>query len=417
MKVCMLTSSYPRYAGDIAGTFIQALASKLVELGHEIHVVAPDDETVGVSSEQTVAGVVEHRFRYAPLRCMRVLGYARSLEADRRLRSSTYLAIGPYLLSAHATLTKLTERLGVDIIHAHWVLPNGPVARRVAQVTGRPLITSLHGSDVYLAERNRWFSKAARYALKGSDWVTACSGNLRDRAVRIGATASNSVVIPYGVDMDRFTVRQPQANVLRRSFGVSEGELVILALGRFVHKKGFQDLIAALPSIVDAVPGVKLILAGDGDLRKHYLDQIHSLGVEASVLLPGRVASDDVPGIMAIADVFVMPSITDSEGNVDGLPNVVLEAMAAGKPVVATRVGGLSELIEHGKTGMLVPERSPQCLSREIIKLLSDPEARENVGNRGSEHVRKNYNWASAARAFVDLYQHAVEGHRSGLSS
>src|SRR5581483_2310920 len=150
VKVAMLTSSYPRFEGDIAGTFVESLAVEIARLGHDVHVLMPDD---GTPRRAGSPGVHEHRFPYAPHDRLRVMGYAKALEGDRRLRYPAYAMAAPYALAGFAWLERLTARHGCDVVHAHWVLPNGPIGTAVARALARPFVISLPGSDVYLAEK------------------------------------------------------------------------------------------------------------------------------------------------------------------------------------------------------------------------------------------------------------------------
>src|SRR5579884_3625475 len=243
----MLTSSYPRFPGDIAGTFVKSLATHIVQLGHEVHVLAPDDGPVRNRTESgSDGGVAEHRFVYAPNDRLRILGYAKSLEGDRRLRPLAYAMILPYAIVAYTRLRLLAAKYSCDIIHAHWVLPSGPIAAATAKAIGCPLVTSLHGSDVYVAERHRLFRQVARRVLQRSICVTSCSSNLRDRAVRIGANPRSAVVIPYGVSPELFSGTTGAGVALRQRLAIDDSNSVILCLGRLVYKKGFEYLVEAM---------------------------------------------------------------------------------------------------------------------------------------------------------------------------
>jgi len=409
VKICMLASSYPRYEGDIAGTFVKSLAASLVASGQEVHILAPDDGPLGPTARRAdPAGVIEHWFAYAPLQRLRVLGYAKSLEGDRRLRRLAYLMIVPYVIAASARLRSLAVRYRYDLIHAHWALPNGPIAATAARYLHRPLVISLHGSDVYVAEKTRPFRAVAGWGLKQADWVTACSLNLRLRAIKLGAEQDRAVVIPYGVSPAAFERNEPAELGLRRSLGIAESDPLVLALGRLVYKKGFEYLVDAMPKVLEGSPAAKLVLAGDGYLAQELRARAETLQIDKAVRMPGRVPSNQVPTYMAAADVFVVPSVTDVSGNVDGLPNVVLEAMGAGKAVVATRVGGIPEVIANGDTGLLVDERSPDGLARAILHFLANPEERSGCGARARRLVEQELNWTVVAQRFVDVYRAAI---------
>jgi glycosyltransferase involved in cell wall biosynthesis len=405
----MLTSSYPRYEGDIAGTFVKSLATHVARLGHEVHVLAPDD---GRPDERPADpdGVVEHRFPYAPHPRLRVMGYARTLEGDQRLRRLAYAALLPFAASAFAHLVAVATRAGCDLLHAHWVLPNGPIAAAAAVATARPLVLSLHGSDVYVAERNRAFGLAARLAMRRAAAVTACSADLRERALRLGAAPARARVIPYGVDPARFADREADGADLRRRLGIPAGAPLLLAFGRLVPKKGFEHLVDAMPAVLERHPAARLVLGGGGALEAELRSRAARRGVAAALLMPGRIAWTDVPALLAAADLFVLPSVPDAAGNVDGLPNVLLEAMASGRAVVATRVGGVAQVVEDGCHGRLVPPGSPAALAAAIGDLLGRPDERRRLGAAARRRVETELTWRRIAADFVALYATLTPG-------
>ncbi|MGB9879364.1 MAG: glycosyltransferase, partial [Anaerolineae bacterium] len=160
MKIGMMTSSYPRFEGDIAGTFVRSLAESISALGHEVHVLAPYDTAV----KEPHGSVHVHRFRYFVGRRWYLVGYAKSLESDVSLRKIVYLLLPFYTIAAFRELCRLQHLVGLDVIHAHWAVPSGPIAALVARYAHTPLVISLHGSDVFMLERNILARWAAHWA-------------------------------------------------------------------------------------------------------------------------------------------------------------------------------------------------------------------------------------------------------------
>ena len=320
----MVTSSYPRFHGDAVATFMEPIATGVAGLGHRVHLVAP--WTPLWSRGASDGGVTFHLYRYAPTAGLNTFGYAAGLRADVRLRLSA-MAVAPLALTAGWNRARRVVRdTGSTLVHAHWVIPSGVIG---AALPGhRPLVISLHGSDVFVAERHRVAGLAARAAFSRAAWVTACSADLRDRAVRLGARPERTTVVPYGVDTLRFAPSPSLRAEVRATLGIADDVPVVVAVGRLVEKKGFAYLIDAAAALSRNAPTIRLIIAGGGDLEAPLRERARVAGVADRDLFLGTVTHDEVPRLLAAADVAVAPSIRDDAGNVDGLPNSVMEMLA-----------------------------------------------------------------------------------------
>ena len=403
VRICMLTSSYPRHADDGAGSFVRYLAKHLGRLGHEVHVVAPHDG--GNPCPPHDERVAVTFFKYAPSSELRVFGYGRSLRSDVRLRPAVYLALGPFVTSALAAVLRTTTVHRCELIHAHWAVPSGFVGAVMSLALRLPLVVSLHGSDMYLSTTSHVARLGAGMAFRWANAVTACSQDLLDKAIRLGASPATSWVIPYGVEVDAFTRSLDGIERTRQRLGVRKGELVVSAVGRLVTKKGFDYLLRAIPLIERQVQQpLRVILGGDGDLRQDLERLAAEQGVADRVVFTGPLAQSGVADVLAASDVVAVPSIRDDWGNVDGLPVVLLEAMAAGRAVVATRVGGIPMAVRDGENGILVAERSSEELAQAIVRLLESPELRRSLGGSARTSVETHFTWAALAQAYDRVY-------------
>jgi glycosyltransferase involved in cell wall biosynthesis len=423
MKICMLTTSYPKYAGETTAPFIEEIAAGLVRRGHSVHIVAPFHRDIRRAPVER--GVHLHFFRYSPWRALNVWGYAEALRADVGLRGRA-LAAAPLALGASTlALLRLTaegcallERLnvrtfersngGFDLIHAHWVLPNGPPAALVARLRGLPLVVSLHGSDVYLAERAAPLTLAAASAFRVAGAITACSGDLQQRALRLGARPGSVEVIPYGVDPRAFHPDPSAGALVRAELGLPADTPLIVTVSRLVYKKGLTYLLEALPCILARHPRAALLIGGYGDLREELERRAAELGVAANVRFPGQLDRERAARYIGAADVYVVPSIRDQGGNVDGLPNALLEGMGAARPIVASCVAGIPEVIADGQHGLLVPERDSAALAQAITLLLGDRELAGRLGAAARARVLEELTWDATAERFEATYRRAL---------
>jgi glycosyltransferase involved in cell wall biosynthesis len=234
--------------------------------------------------------------------------------------------------------------------------------------------------------------------------VTACSADLAQRAVAIGADPDRTGVVPYGVDAVRFRPA-PQARVaVRQQLGAADNTLLIAAAGRLVRKKGFEYLIDALAT----VPGARLAIAGEGSLRDELERRARDRHVLERVSFLGNRTQDDVAGLFAAADLIVTPSVRDDSGNVDGLPNVVMEALASGTALITTAAGGIGAVVEDDVTAAVIAERDVAALAAAIRRLGADARTRERIGAAARELVERQFGWGQTALQFETAYRHAL---------
>ena len=402
--VVMVASSYPRFPGDSVGTFMEPIAKSVAARGHDVHVVAPWHPLVRRPAQED--GVSFHFYKYAPAPSLNVFGYAAALRADVSLRGAAYVAAPLALAAGWRTARAVARRHRATVMHGHWVIPGGPVA--AAAAPRLPLVISLHGSDVYVAETFAPARFVARRVFARAGAITACSADLGRRAEALGADRARVEVVPYGVDADRFRP-DPLIRAKRRAgLGIASQVPVVFAAGRLVRKKGFEYLIdaaAALP----ASAGILTVIAGAGDLEPELRAQAAASKLDGDrVRFIGNLTQDEVGEWLATADVIVVPSVRDDSGNVDGLPNIVLEALASGTPLVATPAGGIGSVIDHDRTGVIVPERDAAALANAIAVLAADPAKRLALGEAGRAAVKARYGWEFAAARFEAAYDRAL---------
>ncbi len=401
MKILMVTSSFPLFEGDGTAPFIEEIARGVCARGHQVDLVLPAHPRLKRNDE---AGLRFFPFDYAPASGLNVWGYAQSMNADRGFKWKTLL-VAPF--AALATQRAVRRRLGrdaYDIVHAHWVVPGGVLANGPARSAGKPFVISLHGSDVFAAERSSFVGSAARAAFHASGSVTACSSDLRDRAIALGSRAEITRTVPYGVDRHFFSPKPAtteQREAMRERLGASPTQTLVVAVGRLVEKKGFAHLIDALGD----ASNLHLAIVGDGDLRSDLLARAQTARV--SVTLAGRFSRLETAEALTAADIVAVPSVVDSKGNVDGLPNALLEAMAAGRPIVASRVAGIPDVVTDGIEGLLVPPKDAPALRSALLRLAKDTSLREALGSNARLRVERDLTWERVASTLEECYVQA----------
>ncbi len=292
----------------------------------------------------------------------------------------------------------LVKRERVSVVHAHEfdAIVHGWV---VAKYTGIPMVATVHGKNYFWEKaRRRW-----AYRLVSRDaMVVAVSEDLKRFIVEKTGIAAGSVRVIYnGVD-ETIEAQMSDARQFKRDIGIAEADLVVGVVGNLYPVKGHRYLLEALPQVLNVVPNTTVLLIGRGELEVELKAQAKALGVDDKVRFLGL--RDDIPKLLAVMDVFAMPSLSE------GLSIALLEAMAAGKPVVATNVGGNPELVQEGETGYLVPAEHPDALAQALIRLLSDPDVRVKFGGAGKLRVAERFTLPTMAGQYQRNYERLLAG-------
>lgn len=408
MKVCMLTHGYPRFSDDTTAPFIESIAETLQQQEDvEVTVLTPD--TPQFKRSETDSTVNLRTYRYFFPRQFQRLGYSNSLVNDCALKKYVYL-LAPFLfISGIIHLFSLSRKHKFDVIHAHWLLPNGFICAVVNRLLKIPFVITLHGSDIFVSKQNFIFKNMAKWTLKHAAMVTSVTPVFLPELAALGVPEQKRCMIPNGVTPSVFsTPSQRKITEMRETLSIPDDCSVVFALGRIVLKKGFDVLIQALPYIKEKVQDVKVIIGGDGTDLSRLKTLAMELGVSDIVQFPGTINRADVPIYFYLSDLFVLPAVFDPKGNVDGCPIVILEAMACGKPVVSTDISGIPIVVKDGETGLLVKEKNVNDLATAIISLLENPEKREQFGRAGQLRIQQELTWTNTVEQFISIYQQNV---------
>ncbi len=410
MNICLLTHSYPRFPNDITAPFIESIAETLQKSGMNVTVLTPDTPKFArVPTDHTVK---LHPYRYFFPRCLQMLGYSQTLVNDCELKRRVYLLAPFMFLSGIFHLFRLHRKHHFDVIHAHWLLPNGFIGAVLSKVYKLPLVITMHGSDMFVAKRNSFFKWIASWTLKRAAMVTSVTPTFLPELTVLGVSKLNRCLIPNGVDPAAFpsNLCEKQARIkFRKNLSIPESDLVVFALGRIVLKKGFDLLVRALPLVKEKIPNVTLIIGGDGTDLERLKTLAIDLGVSEWVRFTGIITRTDVPVYFRMCDVFTLPAVFDPNGNVDGCPNVILEAMSCGKPVVASNISGIPIIVKDGETGILVEEKDVPGLASALIELLTDRLKREQFGLAGQQRILNELTWDKVIEQIQGVYQRCAK--------
>jgi colanic acid/amylovoran biosynthesis glycosyltransferase len=263
-----------------------------------------------------------------------------------------------------------------------------------------PMITSFHGFDLPTKRnRRKSYHRKLPVLFRVGNKFTVPSRHMKQKLIRWGCPRHKIEIMYSGIDMKKFSYKQRDNK--------TEG-LTIITVGRLHEKKGHRYLLQAFKKIHDRYPSIRLIIIGEGHERRKIKRLIASLKLNKYVQMKGLIAHNHLSELLYRADIFCLPSLTTKDGNQEGIPNAIKEAMATGLPIISTRHGGIPELVTDGKEGLLVSEKSVNGLVEKFKYLIENPTIRQEMGKKGREKVESNFDSAKQVRKLESMYSNLI---------
>ena len=387
MKVGTLTWEFPpRVVGGIA-RHCEGLAKALVQQNHDVHLFTLDFP--GSPNYEEMDGVKVYR-------ASTELGHPNFL---------TWVLLFNHFLSKR--MADITKTVDFDVMHVHdWLAAFSGISFK--HYIKKPMVLTVHSTEV---GRAQGLHRPDSFSINGIEWwstyeadrVIVCSQSMKTEICDHFNLPKEKVdVIPNAIDASKYQTSADRGAV-RQRYGVGWGEKLILCVGRLVPHKGVEYFIRAIPLIAKRFPEAKYVIVGEGWSRDLLEAEAKASGHANKIQFTGFASDQEVIDLMTSADVLVVPSIYEPFGI------VALEGMATGVPVVASRVGGLAEVIDHDRTGVFVYPRSPESIAWGIGKVLSDPDHDKWLSDTAKEKLHKAYSWEAVAMKTVEVYRKVVE--------
>lgn len=363
-RICFLTAAYPSDTDPSRGCFIESLASEIVKNGYSVQVLAPRIYTADKRREIR-KGVLVSRFSF--------------LSGNQLLREYEKIPILrmlSYLVSGCSSLIWIVWKHRINLIHAHWVIPTGFIAVLAKKITHVPVLLSAHGADINLYPRkNRLLFKIAAFSLRHANEITAVSEELKNKIRNeFGIISKRITVVSCGVDLETF--RPMDQKNAREKLKLPQQAKIVLFIGDLIPLKGLHHLIESIPDILKRQDQAVFLIIGKGFFERDLANMVENRGLKPHVRFMGAVPNEEVPLWLNAADLLVLPSTSE------GTPVVVMEALSCGVPVVASRVGGIPELVKDGENGLLVKSDDPNSLGEALIRLLTDDRLLQTLRQR-----------------------------------
>ena len=387
MKILMLTWEYPpRIVGGIARV-VHDLSHRLIKDGHEVTVVTYKDENL--TKYENDKGVKVYRVDNYMISPNNFTDWIMQLNFN--------------LISKATEI--INEQGKFDVIHAHdWLVAYA--AKTLKQSYKIPIVSTIHATE---AGRNSGIHDDVQRYINDTEWlltyesadVIVNSNYMKCELQRLFGLPFDKInVIPNGVNLNNFNGIDRDYN-FRRQYAM-DNEKIILYLGRLVYEKGVQNLISAMPKILNRYHDAKLVIAGKGGMIEELRNQVKYLEIENKVYFAGYLDSKSVQKMYKCADVAVFPSTYEPFGI------VALESMLSGTPTVVSDVGGLNEIIEHGVDGMKSYAGNPNSIADSVLEILFNPQLSNNISKNAKAKVKSNFNWNKIAQDTHYVYERAI---------
>lgn len=404
LKVLVISDLYPDNVNPVKGVFVHNQLNQLADCGVNIIVISP------VPWSPYILSLVRKSWgKYSKVDKTSDMGRIQ-VEYPRYLRPPglwfyPYSGITCYL-GIRKTIERIYQRFPFDVLYTNALIPSGYSGCLLARKLDVPSVCYVGESDLSHSNLSKSFSERMGYVILNSTRLVSVSKCEKDRIIEIANPKRPIEVIYRGTDIEVFKCLNINFE-LKRRLSLPDDSLVITFVGWLIKRKGVSDLLKAFSTIASRFPEAYLMVVGEGPERSNLDALSKNIGVEKRVIFTGLVKNEDMKSYYSITDVMAFPSYAE------GLPNAVVEAVACGKPVVATNVGGIPEVIIPGVNGFLTAVGDVEMLSSNIIRILTDTTLRKRMGEESRRIAEVSFDAKKCATKLIDLFKQVIEEHKS----
>jgi glycosyltransferase involved in cell wall biosynthesis len=397
----VLTSTFPRWKCDSTPPFVFELTKRLNE-NFRVTVITP--HCPGALEKEVLDGVEVVRFKYFIERFEKLCGHGGILPTLRKC--PLYWLVVPFLFIFNfMAVLKVICRERPDIIHAHWIIPQGFVASIIKKIYKIPYLATAHGGDIF-GLKGFFLKPFKLFVLKNASKISVVSSAIKNEILANLDSKLKIEVISMGVDSEYFSSAKRDIS-LKKEYQISS--YFLLFVGRLAEKKGVRYLIEAMLAVTTVFPETKLLIVGTGTLDQELKTLTKQLHLENNIVFAGQISNLDLPRYYATADVFIGPSVIATSGDREGLPVTFMEAMSCGCVPIVTDLEGNTDLVQDNITGFLVRQKDSEAMAKKIIELLSNPSLMTNMKNESRKKIVSQFDWKTIADKYEAILTSALD--------
>jgi glycosyltransferase involved in cell wall biosynthesis len=394
----IFTSTFPRWLGDkTPADFVYCLAQEMSKF-YSTHVLAPHDP--GAATHETMESISVFRFPFFWPKSKQILANGKGMLANIRQSLLAKIQVPFLILWGTIAFVRTLRKTKATTVNSHWLVPQGLISAFFKKRYGYFHAVTIHAADVFLLARIPFGKLLTRFIVDNTDIFLPVSKKNQDVLESLAPDKKiRSKILPMGVPVQYFDSAE---KISPEHLNIDVTKKNVLFVGKITEKKGLPYLIRAFSDWSKTETDARLIIVGDGFMKSQCEEEVNQLNLASKISFVGMKSKAEVRNYLKNSDVLVLPSIIDSLGETEGAPVVVMEAMAAGKPIIASDVGGISDMVNHDVNGIIVQPKDVVALTKALIAVYSK-DCLQTMGKKSFEIIQ-DYDWKSIGAKYYDAF-------------
>lgn len=388
-KILVLSSTFPRWDNDHEPPFVFELSRRFTE-EYDVHVLAP--HAPGSKNKEMRSDLSIYRFRYAPER-LEVLAYNGGIPTNLKKYPLRYLLVFPFIITELISAIRIIRKENIDLIHAHWIIPQGLVAIFAAMLTSNKpaILVTAHGADVY-TRKSSLISLVKRFVFNHCSHLTVVSQAMADSVHQLRAKCKIDI-IPMGTDLTDIFI--PDDSIRK--------DTQLVFIGRLVEKKGVRYLLDGFKKLVSEYPHLNLIVIGHGPEKESLKKHAQTLGISRNIKFTGGLPQAELPVYLQQSAIAIFPFIETDDGDQEGFGLVLVEAMGCGCATVTTNLPAVNDIVNDRVTGVFIKAKNPDDIFSTVSELIENPAFKKQLSVNGRNYVKQKFDWSVIAHSYLEL--------------
>ncbi len=398
----MTSSTFPKWEKDSELRIVLDIAQNIKKYYPSVNIFVLSPHHKNSKKKEIINNIKIYRYQYF-FEHLEKLHHGDGMLANIKKNKLLLFLLPLSIISQILAIKKIVKKHNINIIHAHWLIPQGFIAVLYKKIFNKniKIICTLHGSDIFSLQ-NIILKNLKKYILKNCNLISAVSSTIKKEILKYKISSQKIKIIHNGIDLN-FTHITKNKNDLKRQYNISS--FCLLFVGRLNEQKGIKYLINALPKVIKKLPKIKLLIIGEGPDKNKIKKQVQKLNLNQNIIFTGKIENQLLPSYYNMADIFIGPSIITKNNSTEGFGMVLLEALINETPVITTNSGGMTDIIENNISGIIVTPKNSGAITNAVLDLLNNHNKRKILSDNGKKLVLDKFNWKKISFEYFSAYQ------------